>query len=75
MPEQAGGARGHLPSPAPRARLRGLCFFAVRGGQRESVLLCFSHSSPACPKPLCRSLVSLAFSLCLALCPQEPTQL
>lgn len=50
----------------------GLCFFAARGRQRESVVLCFSHSSSACPKPLPWSQVSLTFPLCLALCPRSP---
>lgn len=72
MPEQAEGARGH---PSTQCTAQGLCFFAARGRQRESVLLCFSHCSPACPKPLPWALVSLSFPLCLALCPQEPTQL
>lgn len=74
---RAAGARGHLSSPAAWCTAQGGCVsFAAWGRQRVKMLLRLPPLfSPACPKPLPRSLVSLAFPLCLALCPQEPTQL
>lgn len=61
------------PPQYPVHSMGGLCFFAARGRQRISaaVLLPLLSCLPKAP-----SLESgLAFPLCLALCPQDPTQL
>lgn len=61
--------------PQSQSTAQGVVFLCCQGKTERISAAVLLPLLPACPKPLPWSLVSLAFSLCLALCPQEPTQL